>query len=73
MKKEIISFIILALYILGSIGGFGYAVYSGAYLKYCRPCLSGHGLANSQEMHRGFITIEDLGGAMVNPTRFFWQ
>lgn len=32
MKKEIISFIILALYILGSIGGFGYAVYSGAYL-----------------------------------------
>lgn len=32
MKKEIISFIILALYILGAIGGFGYAVYSGAYL-----------------------------------------
>lgn len=32
MKKEIISFIILVLYILGSIGGFGYAVYSGAYL-----------------------------------------
>ena len=32
MKKEIISFIILALYILGSIGGVGYAVYSGAYL-----------------------------------------
>lgn len=32
MKKEIISFIILALYILGSIGGFGYAVYSDAYL-----------------------------------------
>ena len=23
---------ILALYILGAIGGFGYAVYSGAYL-----------------------------------------
>lgn len=32
MKKEIISFIILALYILGAIGGFGYAVYSDAKL-----------------------------------------
>lgn len=32
MKKEIISFITLALYVLGSIGGFGYAVYSEAYL-----------------------------------------
>ena len=32
MKKEIISFIILALYILGSIGGFGYSIYSEAYL-----------------------------------------
>lgn len=32
MKQGFISFIILALYILGSIGGFGYAVYSGAYL-----------------------------------------
>lgn len=32
MKKKIISFIILAMYILGSIGGFGYACYSGAYL-----------------------------------------
>jgi hypothetical protein len=32
MKNQIISFIILALYILGAIGGFGYAVYSGAYL-----------------------------------------
>jgi uncharacterized membrane protein len=32
MKKEIFSFLILALYILGAIGGFGYACYSGAYL-----------------------------------------
>lgn len=32
MKQGFISFIILALYILGSIGGFGYSVYSGAYL-----------------------------------------
>ena len=32
MKQGFISFIIMALYILGSIGGFGYAVYSGAYL-----------------------------------------
>ena len=32
MKNQIISFIILALYILGAIGGFGYAIYSGAYL-----------------------------------------
>lgn len=32
MKNQIISFIILALYILGTIGGFGYAIYSGAYL-----------------------------------------
>ena len=32
MKKEIFSFIILALYILGAIGGFGYAVYSDAKL-----------------------------------------
>lgn len=30
MKKEIFSFFILALYILGTIGGFGYAVYSDA-------------------------------------------
>ena len=30
MKKEIFSFSILALYILGAIGGFGYAVYSDA-------------------------------------------
>lgn len=32
MKNQYLSFIILALYILGAIGGFGYAVYSGAYL-----------------------------------------
>lgn len=32
MKQGFISFIIMALYILGSIGGFGYALYSGAYL-----------------------------------------
>ena len=32
MKKEIISFLILALYILGAIGGFGYAMYSDAKL-----------------------------------------
>lgn len=32
MKKKIISFIILVFYALGSIGGFGYACYSGAYL-----------------------------------------
>ena len=32
MKQGFISFIILALYILGSIGGLGYAVYIGAYL-----------------------------------------
>lgn len=32
MKTQYLSFIILALYVLGSIGGFGYAVYSGAYL-----------------------------------------
>ena len=32
MKTQYLSFIILALYVLGSIGGFGYACYSGAYL-----------------------------------------
>ena len=32
MKKEFFSFLILALYILGAIGGFGYACYSSAYL-----------------------------------------
>ena len=32
MKQQIISFIILALYILGTVGGFGYAIYCGAYL-----------------------------------------
>lgn len=32
MKNQIFSFIVLALYILGAIGGFGYACYSGAYL-----------------------------------------
>ena len=30
MKKEIISFILLVLYFMGTIGGFGYAVYSDA-------------------------------------------
>ena len=30
MKKEIISFILLTLYFMGTIGGFGYAVYSDA-------------------------------------------
>ena len=30
MKKEIISFILLALYFMGAIGGFGYAVCSDA-------------------------------------------
>ena len=30
MKKEIISFILLALYFMGAIGGFGYAVYGDA-------------------------------------------
>ena len=30
MKKEIISFILLALYFMGAIGGFGYAVYFDA-------------------------------------------
>lgn len=30
MKKEIISFILLLLYFMGAIGGFGYAVYSDA-------------------------------------------
>lgn len=32
MKQQIISFIILALYILGTVGWFGYAIYCGAYL-----------------------------------------
>lgn len=32
MKNQIFSFIILALYILGAIGGFGYAMYSDANL-----------------------------------------
>lgn len=31
MKKEIISFILLCMYVLGSIGGFGNACYCGAY------------------------------------------
>ena len=30
MKKEIISFILLTLYFMGTIGGFCYAVYSDA-------------------------------------------
>lgn len=30
MKKEIISFILLTLYFMGTIGGFYYAVYSDA-------------------------------------------
>ena len=30
MKKEIISFILLALYFMGAIGGFGYAIYGNA-------------------------------------------
>jgi uncharacterized membrane protein len=30
--KGLLQFITLALYILGAIGGFGYACYSGAYL-----------------------------------------
>jgi hypothetical protein len=32
MKNQIFSFLILALYILGAIGGFGYAMYSDANL-----------------------------------------
>jgi hypothetical protein len=32
MKNQIFSFIVLALYILGAIGGFGYAMYSDANL-----------------------------------------
>jgi hypothetical protein len=32
MKNQMFSFIILALYILGAIGGFGYAMYSDANL-----------------------------------------
>jgi len=31
MVKCLISFAIICLYLLGSIGGFGYAVYNGAY------------------------------------------
>ena len=30
--KGLLQFITLALYVLGAIGGFGYACYSGAYL-----------------------------------------
>lgn len=30
--KGLLQFITLALYVLGTIGGFGYACYSGAYL-----------------------------------------
>lgn len=30
MEKEIISFILLLLYFMGAIGGFGYAVYGDA-------------------------------------------
>lgn len=30
--KGFLQFITLALYVLGAIGGFGYACYSGAYL-----------------------------------------
>lgn len=30
--KGLLQFIILVLYVLGAIGGFGYACYSGAYL-----------------------------------------
>jgi hypothetical protein len=30
--KGLLQFITLALYILGAIGGFGYACYSGAYV-----------------------------------------
>ena len=32
MKKEIISFILMLLYFMGAIGGFGYAVYGDAKL-----------------------------------------
>ena len=32
MKKEFLSLIILALYILGAVGGLGYAFYCEAYL-----------------------------------------
>ncbi len=32
MKKRFISFFVLCLFFLGSIGGIGYAIYSGAYL-----------------------------------------
>ena len=32
MKKGILYTFILMLYAMGSIGGFGYACYSGAYL-----------------------------------------
>lgn len=32
MKKELLSFMIIVLYALGSIGGFGYACYCNAYL-----------------------------------------
>lgn len=31
MKKEIVSFILLCMYVLGSIGGFGNACYCDAY------------------------------------------
>lgn len=30
--KSFISFIIICLYVLGAVGGFGYALYSGANL-----------------------------------------
>lgn len=32
MKKELLSFMLIVLYALGSIGGFGYACYCNAYL-----------------------------------------
>lgn len=32
MIKKYFAFLVLCLYVLGAVGGFGYAIYQGAYL-----------------------------------------
>jgi hypothetical protein len=32
MMKKYFAFLVLCLYLLGAVGGFGYAMYQGAYL-----------------------------------------
>jgi uncharacterized membrane protein len=32
MMKKYFAFLVLSMYVLGAVGGFGYAMYQGAYL-----------------------------------------